>query len=379
MFPFSFDEFLGFLSGANNYLPEARRGQAGNPILRGREEIDEPEYLTDAFGREAVAFIEKHKDEPFFVYLPFNAVHSPLQALEKYLKRFESIPNGKRRTFAAMNSAMDDNVGRVLDKVRALNLEDKTLIFFLSDNGGPTPQTTSSNLPLRGYKAQMWEGGIRIPFMVQWKGRLPAGKVYDLPVVSLDILPTAVVAAGGKTSPDWKLDGVDLLPYLTGKDPGKPHETLCWRMGAKHAIRHGDWKLVVEPTESKPGLFNLAEDISEQNDLADQMPERIKELTDLYSAWDAQMEKPHWVRQDSRGAGAGRPGGPAGVEAGGSPEERFKRMDRDGDGKLTPDELPYPRLFKRMDQNGDGAVTREEAASAPADRPQRGAAAGANP
>ena len=144
-----------------------------------------------------------------------------------------------------MMSAMDDAVGQVLAKVREMGQEENTLIFFLSDNGGPTQQTTSKNGPLRGFKATTLEGGVRVPFCVQWKGKIPAGKTYDHPIIQLDILPTALAAAGGKVDPAWKLDGVDLLPYLTGKNTGKPHETLYWRFGEQWAIRHGDWKLVV--------------------------------------------------------------------------------------------------------------------------------------
>jgi len=162
-----FDEFFGFLEGANNYLP-GRRG-ARNPILRGTEPVEEKEYLTDAFAREAAAFIDKRARDPFFLYLAFNAVHSPMEAIEGYLRRFSSIKDEKRRTYAAMSAALDDGVGRVLSALRRHRLEEDTLLFFWSDNGGPTPQTTSSNLPLRGYKAQVYEGGIRIPAMVQWK------------------------------------------------------------------------------------------------------------------------------------------------------------------------------------------------------------------
>jgi len=150
------------------------------PILRGKKEIEEKEYLTDAFGREAVDFIGRHKKEPFFLYLAFNAVHLPMQASDKYLQRFAHLKDGTRQKYAAMMSAMDDAIGAVLAKLREEGLEEDTLIFFISDNGGP-PVNGSSNGPLRGFKAQTWEGGIRVPFLMQWKGRLPAGKVVDDP------------------------------------------------------------------------------------------------------------------------------------------------------------------------------------------------------
>jgi arylsulfatase A-like enzyme len=332
-----FDEFFGFLGGAHPYLPAGRRTAA---ILRGTETVEEKEYLTDAFAREAVAFIEKHKAEPFFLYLPFNAVHAPLEAFEKYRQRFPDIKDAKRQTFAAMTAAMDDAVGRVLAKLREHKLEEDTLIFFISDNGGPTAQTTSRNDPLRGYKTQMWEGGIRVPFLVQWKGHLPAGKTYEMPVSSLDIVPTALAAAGATIKPDWKLDGMNLAPFLTGKNAARPHETLCWRMGSKYAIRHGDWKMVFDQGCDSPELYNLAADISEKNNLAGKEPAKLKELTDLYRKWEGEMKPAAWVRQDNN-------------------RNRFDEFDKNHDGKLTPDEVPA-RVFEPMDANKDGMVTPEE-------------------
>ena len=163
-----FDEFFGFLGGAHSYVNA--RADRSNPIYRGDEVIGERRYLTNAFGREAAEFIDRHKTQPFFLYLAFNAVHAPLEAGKKYENRFASIENEKRRTFAAMLSALDDNVGVVLDKLAQENLDEQTLVFFISDNGGPTRQTTSKNNPLHGFKAQVWEGGIRVPMMARWKG-----------------------------------------------------------------------------------------------------------------------------------------------------------------------------------------------------------------
>src|SRR5262249_55030691 len=190
------DESWGSLGGRSPSIPGM--GNRNRGILRGGQAVDEKEYLTDAFAREALAFIDRHQKETFFLYLPFNAVHNPLQAPPKYQERFAQIKDEKRRTFAAMLSAMDDAVGAVLKRNRDAGLENDTLIFFISDNGGPTRQTTSRNDPLNGFKGQTLEGGIRIPYIVQWKGQLPAGKVYDQPVIALDIHPTAVAAAGVK-------------------------------------------------------------------------------------------------------------------------------------------------------------------------------------
>lgn len=299
-----FDEYIGFLGGAHSYL-DNREG--ANSILRGNDPIEQVTYTTDMFGEGAAAFIEKNKDKPFFVYLPFNAVHMPLQATDKYLQRFRGvIKDQKRRTYAAMLSALDDNVGRVLAKLREHGLEENTLIFFLSDNGGPTAATTSRNDPLRGYKGQVLEGGIRIPYIIQWKGHLPAGKVCDQPVISLDIHPTALAAAGGALSPDWKLDGVNLLPFLTGEKAGPPHEALFWRYGPQHAARKGDWKLLVQARQAAPQLYNLARDIGEAHDLAAEEPAKLKELQASYDQWNAQLISPKWRNGGGKGKKAGK-------------------------------------------------------------------------
>lgn len=298
-----FDEFFGSLGGMRPYLGTAPR----NPLLRGSTTVDEPEYLTDALAREAVAFLQNNRGKPFFLYLPFNAVHAPLQATETYLGRFTSIKDPRRRTFAAMTSALDDAVGLILRRLEDLKLGDDTLIFFISDNGGSTPATTSGNGPLRGHKGQLFEGGIRIPYLIQWKKHLPAGKVYEYPVSSLDIHPTAIVAAGGAIADQWHLDGVDLLPYLLGKKTTRPHETLYWRKGKAHAIRDGDWKLLFTQRLAKPALFDLAKDIGETQDLSLAMPEKVAKLTAEYDAWNALMAVPAWQDKNVERARALQP------------------------------------------------------------------------
>ncbi|MGC8793874.1 MAG: sulfatase [Bryobacteraceae bacterium] len=282
-----FDEFFGFLAGAHPYLPTRR----AEPILRGTSPVEEKEYLTDAFAREAVSFIERHSRQPFFLYLSFNAVHAPLQATEKYLVRFSHIADERRRTFAAMLSAMDDAVGRVLAALRTHKLEEDTLIIFISDNGGPTRTTTSRNGPLRGYKGQVWEGGIRVPFFVQWKRQLPQGKVYGRPVIALDIVPTALAAAGQPLPAG--LDGLNLLPYLAGEREDAPHAALYWRYGPQAAIRKGNWKML-RLADGVPHLYNLAEDVGESRDLASAQPARLKELTEDWEAWNRQLAPPRW-------------------------------------------------------------------------------------
>ena len=288
-----FDEFYGTVANTPFFKPpnfvDSRVSDKITPVT------DENFYTTDAYAERAVDWIGKQKDKPYFLYLPFNAQHAPLQAPDKYLKRFPNL-EGNRKIFAAMMSAKDDAVGKVLAKVKEMGQEETTLIFFFSDNGGPTAQTTSNNGPLRGFKAQTSEGGTRVPFCAQWKGKISAGMTYDFPIVNLDILPTAVVAAGGKIDPDWKLDGVDLMPYLTGKSNARPHETLYWRFGAQWAIRKGDWKLVQSNADKGMArLINLAEDIGEKNDLSEKEPAKVKELKADWEAWSKEQKEPLWM------------------------------------------------------------------------------------
>ena len=300
-----FDEFFGFLGGAHSYVDS--QADSNNPIYRGNEPVEEKSYLTDAFGREAVAFIDRHKQHPFFLYLTFNAVHAPLQAPDKYLSRFSGTSDERRKTFAAMLSALDDNVGSVLDKLAQEKLDENTLVFFIGDNGGPTPRTSSGNGPLHGFKAQVWEGGIRVPYMVQWKGKLPAGKIYDQPVTSLDIVPTAVAAAGGAIAESQPLDGVDLLPYLSGQKSGSPHENLYWRFGPQWAIRQGDWKLL-KPPQGGVQLYDLARDVGEEHDLAAQKPELASQLQKTFDQWNTELKVPLWQGGQARAAKANAKG-----------------------------------------------------------------------
>lgn len=268
---------------------------ANNPIVRGGQPVVETEYLTDALTREAVDFIDRHDDKPFFLCLAYNAVHSPLQGADAYMQKFAHIEDIHRRIFAAMLSNMDDSVGAVLAQLRESGLEENTLVFFLSDNGGPTRELTSSNLPLRGEKGQMYEGGIRVPYMVQWKGNLPAGEVYAHPVSSIDIFATASTIAGASTPK--QVEGVDLVPFLNGKKTGRPHETLFWRQGGKTAIRQGDWKLLRMDKRSGPGnsnweLYDLSKDVSEKTNLATTYPQRLAELIALWEKVNSEMSEP---------------------------------------------------------------------------------------
>ncbi|MDC0302551.1 sulfatase [bacterium] len=269
---------------------------ANNPIVRGGQPVIETEYLTDALTREAADFIDRHDDKPFFLYLAYNAVHSPLQGADAYMEKFAHIKDIHRRIFAAMLANMDDSVGRVMKQLRESGLEENTIVFFLSDNGGPTKELTSSNLPLRGSKGQMYEGAIRVPFMMQWKGKIPAGQVYDKPVSSFDIFATAAANSTGVTAPK-QVEGVDLIPFVTGENDGVPHKTLFWRQGGKTALRHGDWKLLrlgkrIGAGNAKWELYDLSKDLSETNNLAATQPKRLAELVKVWEKRNAKMSKP---------------------------------------------------------------------------------------
>jgi arylsulfatase A-like enzyme len=310
-----FDYYYGFLGGAHDYLDADGKGR--DPVQRNGQAIPSIDYLTDELGKEAAAFIDKNKGQPWFTYLAFNAVHAPLESTDKYLSRFAQITDPKRRSFAAMLSALDDAVGLVLAKLRETGQEENTLIFFIADNGGPTASTTSGNGPLRGFKAQTWEGGVRVAWFAQWKGHIPAGQVDNRPVIQLDILPTALAAANVPVSPEWKAEGVNLLPYVTGEKSEPPHEALFWRFGQQIAIRKGDWKLVKgagaagvaggatsEPATTQGAqLFNLTNDIGEKTNLAEQEPAKVKELADAWDEWNKGNIPAKWT---PGGKGGGR-------------------------------------------------------------------------
>lgn len=286
-----FHEFYGTLANTPFFHPRLFIDSRKSPQV---VEVTDPDfYTTDAYADRAVEWLKERGDEPWLLYLPFNAQHAPLQAPQAYLDRFPGIADEKRRTFAAMMVAMDDAVGRVLDTVKEMGQEENTIVWFIADNGGPTAATTSANGPLRGFKMTTYEGGPRVPYLVRWKGTLPAGVVYEPPVVNLDVVPTVLAAAGIPATAADKLDGVDLVPYLTGQATGRPHETLYWRFGEQWAVRNGDWKLVVSKGGSGAAeLYDLAHDVGEQRDLAAAEPARVAELQALFDAWNAEQAPP---------------------------------------------------------------------------------------
>jgi arylsulfatase A-like enzyme len=301
-----FDEFFGFLDAGSPYY--------NAELLRNETPLIEQEYLTDAFTREGVSFINRHATQPFFLYLAYNAVHKPYNTPpDIYLERVAYIPDPNRRTYAAMVVALDDGVGQVLQTLQANNLLENTLIFFLSDNGAPEEaadsENGSNNYPLRGYKTNTLEGGIRVPFAVQWTGHVPTHVVYNDLVSALDIVATSTAVAGVPLPTDRVYDGLNILPYLAAEQIS-PVRTLFWRwfglgpdgppnsLSTIWAVRRGPLKLVLEKarTELPPALYNLVDDIGETKDLAAAQPADVASLTQRYAHWTLDTVPPLWEK-----------------------------------------------------------------------------------
>ena len=325
-----FDEYFGVLDGATEYWRTKGPGDVGMPtpadflisrgqlpIYRGRDKVQVDGYLTDDFTREATGFIERNKAKPFFLYLAYTAPHTPLQAPSRYLTQTPSSERAIDRIYDAMLLSLDEGVGRILDKLEAEGLRDNTIVVFLSDNGCPNyVHGACSNGPLTGYKAFLWEGGVRVPYILSWPRAVRAG-VYSQPVSSLDLLPT-VAAAAGVALPAGR-EGVDLSPILRGAaaDPQRP---LFWRAGPNHAVRAGDWKLIVVNKSDQPAerpddlggladgvkavvsplgqwvlLYNLKTDPGEKHDVAAAHPEIVARLQASFADWDRQNVEPAYT------------------------------------------------------------------------------------
>jgi len=290
-----FDEYYGCLAGSRSYWPYEEPPKHGKGLMRNREPLGkeaEGTYFTDLLTDEAVDFIDRHADEPFFLFVSYTAVHTPMHAREDLLEQHAEIESERRRKLAAMTTSLDDGVGRILDALQEQGIDENTLVIFVNDNGGAT-NNASDNGIYRGMKGSKWEGGIRIPYAFRWPARLPAGGSFEHPVSTLDILPTAVSAAGGDIRFQDAIDGVDLEPYLAGDETGVPHDRLFWRRSVASAMREGDWKLI--KVKGNPVLlFNLADDPSETNNLAEVYPDRVASMSAHLETWDAQLAEPRW-------------------------------------------------------------------------------------
>jgi arylsulfatase A-like enzyme len=295
-----FNEYFGFLVGGHNFLlhkdaePEFGSAHSHDMIYRGRDVQKLDGYTTELFTDEALSFMNRHSAKPWFLYLAYNAVHTPLEIAEKLKERVPaSVTDPDRRGYLSLLSGLDDAIGRLMAEVKAKHPD--TLVFFFSDNGGSGIKpffayNTGRNTPLRGDKGQTYEGGIRVPFFVSWPGKLPAGKTYDHPVTALDVLPTSCAVAGAK-APEG-IEGVNLVPHLSGEKSEPPHDMLAWRFGPQQAIRKGSHKLVIArdmkaKKNSAWQLFDLSTDIGEQNDLAASKPELVSELKAAWEAWNS--------------------------------------------------------------------------------------------
>jgi arylsulfatase A-like enzyme len=315
-----FDEFFGFLGGAHDYYND-------KGILRGRQPVNEPAYLTDAFGREAVSFIQRHKSGPFFLYLAFNAVHTPLESRPEWKSHFDSKPAAgghHNAVYAGMVASLDENIGRVLALLDELKLADNTFVIFSSDNGGVggyqrehiQAKDITDNAPLKGGKGMLYEGGIRVPYIFRWPGKIAPGSTCAEPIISVDLYPTLLELAGAPAPSQYPLDGTSYLSLLRNGGQAVPARPPLywhfpgylgaggntWRTTPAGAIRAGDWKLQEFFETGRLELFNLKDDLGEKRNLAEAQPEKAKELHAALLAWRKAVNAP----MPSRNSGAHR-------------------------------------------------------------------------
>jgi arylsulfatase A-like enzyme len=312
-----YDEFVGFLPGETQYIdpkrPEVRTAQPeGNDsdpnqprrplagVIEGadRKPVNNMDrYLTEYWGERAVDYVKRNaaKNDPYFLYLAFNAPHAPLVVTQKYYDRFPQIKDQGMRVYAAMISALDDQVGAVLNAVEASGENGDTIVYFMSDNGcAAYIQGICACEPLRGGKLSHYEGGTRVPFMMRWPNQMKGGQVYRNVVSTMDVFTTSLTAAGGKLPADRVYDGVDLTPFLKGSAQGIPHDALMWRRSPHASIRKGDWKLWKSLDGKFTLLFNLKADPNEATNLADKEPAKLKELSDAFDQWAKDLKDPAW-------------------------------------------------------------------------------------
>ncbi|WP_231846391.1 sulfatase [Rhodopirellula baltica] len=294
-----FDEWFGFSGGGFSYWGDLGMKDPLLGVHRGDEPVDPKTltHLTDDFSTEAVKFIQRHETEPFFLYLAYNAPHAPDHATRAHLQKTAHIEYGGRAVYGAMVAGMDEGIGRVVDQIRESGLGENTMIIFYSDNGGRREHAV--NFPYRGHKGMLFEGGIRVPFLVSWPGTVRSGMKEESPITALDLFPTALAAAGMDPSQNDKLDGQNLLPVLTDDKQRLPERPLFWRysMGDDsygYAVRDGNWKLIDSRYKDRKLLFDLANDPWEREDLAAQHPEQVARLSRMMEAWDARNVPPKW-------------------------------------------------------------------------------------
>ncbi len=298
-----FDEFYGFLIGGHRYFPndltlndltEARKQMDGyvTKIYDNGIRINTSKYLTDELSFNAVKFIEDNSSNPFFLYLSYNAPHTPLEAKEEDLLRNSHIEGEKRRIYASMVTSMDDGIGLVLDKLEEMKIIDNTIVIFFSDNGGVEWYNHSDNGELRGIKGDFFEGGIRVPFVMQWPKIIPKGITYDKPIIALDVFATATAVANVDNHTINEIDGVNLIPYITGENKNYPHRYLYWQNRDKEidVIRDGRYKYL--RIKDKEFIFDLSNDISEENNLMNSSKHIYDKLKFEFKEWEKDMIDP---------------------------------------------------------------------------------------
>tara|TARA_Y100000748_G_scaffold226503_1_gene190883 strand:- start:7054 stop:8454 length:1401 start_codon:yes stop_codon:yes gene_type:complete len=298
-----FDEFFGFLIGGHRYFPEdltlndlseARRQMDGyiTRIYDNGKRIDTKKYLTEELSDNAVKFIEDNSSDPFFLYLSYNAPHTPLQATTMDLERNNHIEVEKRRTYAAMVSSMDDGIGLILDKLEEKKITDNTIVIFFSDNGGVEWYNFSDNGILRGIKGDFYEGGIRVPFTMQWPSKIKPGTIYDKPIIALDVFATVASAASAEKYIRNDIDGVDILPYITGEKSGLPHKYLYWQNPDKDidVVRDERYKYI--RIEEEEYIFDLKNDISEEKNIINSSKPIYDRLKSQFKEWEKEMIDP---------------------------------------------------------------------------------------
>ena len=283
-----FDDFYGFLTGSRSYFPIENPSE-DNMLQHNGKRIEFEGYMTDVLGDQSVKFAEQSGDQPFFMYLAYNAVHTPMHAKEEDLEKFEGHP---RQKLAAMTWSLDENVGKLRDKLKELGKLDNTLIYFLSDNGG-AHNNQSSTGPLKGWKGNKFEGGHRVSFAVSWPAGFEGGGRFDGLTSSLDIFPTSLAAAGIPRPGSLVLDGVDLLPYLRGEKTGNPHQQLFWRKLDKSAARIGDYKTITLDGFGSV-MYNLTENLGETENLAETEVAKFDSITGAYNDWQSKLMEPLW-------------------------------------------------------------------------------------
>jgi len=286
-----FDEFYGFMAGSRSYFP-IESPTKNNMLQHNGTRVKFEGYLTDVLGDQSLKYVEENKDQPFFMYLAYNAVHTPMEAKAEDLEKYKNHP---RKTLAAMTWSLDQNVGNLRDKLSKLGILDNTLIYFLSDNGG-AHNNDSKMGPLKGWKGNKFEGGHRVPFLVSWPGTITGKQTFDGLTSALDIFTTSIDAASIQKDESLDLDGVSLLPYLKNEKQGDPHNKLFWRKLDEAGARIGDHKLI-RLNDFGFTLYNLEKDLGETIDISKIEVETFKTVVNELETWETKLLKPLWLEE----------------------------------------------------------------------------------